>query len=659
MRAGRGVAIVVAFAALGAAWITPATASGSMGMDHRPPPLSASVPVRTPAGMLPGIDVSHYQNTIDWARVAGSGVQFAVMKATEGKNYVDPTFATNAQQAAANGIAVGAYHFADPSTSMADARDEADHFVAVAAPVAGNLVPALDIEHTNGLSVTQLKAWVKAWLLEVTARTGLHPMVYTSPNFWLTAMGDSPWFSANGYPVLWIAHWFVQSPTVPALNWSGYGWTYWQWTDCASVPGIANCVDGDRFNGTNLARGEIGRVQAAATPGGTVTSDSGIIACTAAGGTCTQLTDPGASVTLTAGPDPGAVFIDWTGECAGQGAVCALSVTGKVSTSAEFGYPVTAGVAGTGNGTVVGSGTGIDCGAVCSDIAIYGATVTFRATPDSASGFDGWSGSCQGTDPACTVTVNGPIAVTARFDATVSIPADGDGTRFAWGRVRNRHALGRSYLVDHRKGASVSFAFTGSKVAWYSADGPKGGVASVSVDGSAVAAASTYASSPRFGVAHELSGLGAGSHTLTIMVAGRRSPHSSGDQVGVDAVKKSGALSTSPVPSAATWSPALQPITGTGPTLVSDTAGSFASLTFQGTGVSFDTVLGPTMGRAAVYIDGHLVRTVDLSSPATVNSTRGVSGLADASHTIRVVVQGEHGKHGKGTAVTIAGWTLS
>ena len=123
-------------------------------------------------------------------------------------------------------------------------------------------------------------------------------------------------------------------------------------------------------------------------------------------------------------------------------------------------------------------------------------------------------------------------------------------------------------------------------------------------------------------------------------------------------MKKSGALSKSPVPSAATWSPvAQQPIAG--PTLVSDMAGSSASLTFQGTGVSFDTVLGPTMGRAAVYVDGHLMRTVDLSASVTATAARGVTGLADASHTIRVVVLGERGKHGKGTAVAIAGWTVS
>ena len=40
---------------------------------------------------------------------------------------------------------------------------------------------------------------------------------------------------------------------MPAQNWNGAGWRFWQWTDCVSVPGIQHCSDGDRMNGTNLS----------------------------------------------------------------------------------------------------------------------------------------------------------------------------------------------------------------------------------------------------------------------------------------------------------------------------------------------------------------------------------------------------------------------
>ena len=45
----------------------------------------APTTARPPAGSLPGIDVSHYQGTIDWAQVSASGVRFAIAKATDGR----------------------------------------------------------------------------------------------------------------------------------------------------------------------------------------------------------------------------------------------------------------------------------------------------------------------------------------------------------------------------------------------------------------------------------------------------------------------------------------------------------------------------------------------------------------------------------------------
>ena len=59
---------------------------------------------------LTGIDVSHYQHTITWSSVASDGIDFAILKATEGQTYVDPTFAYNDSQAQLSGIPVGAYH---------------------------------------------------------------------------------------------------------------------------------------------------------------------------------------------------------------------------------------------------------------------------------------------------------------------------------------------------------------------------------------------------------------------------------------------------------------------------------------------------------------------------------------------------------------------
>ena len=60
---------------------------------------------------LRGIDVSNHQGQIDWPRVAKDDVAFAIIKATEGGDFVDKSFARNIEAARAAGLTVGAYHF--------------------------------------------------------------------------------------------------------------------------------------------------------------------------------------------------------------------------------------------------------------------------------------------------------------------------------------------------------------------------------------------------------------------------------------------------------------------------------------------------------------------------------------------------------------------
>src|SRR5690349_19698694 len=69
---------------------------------------------------ITGIDVSHWQGTINWTSVANAGYKFAFMKATQDTNYTDPTFATNIANATAAGLIVGPYHFCSLDTNSAD-----------------------------------------------------------------------------------------------------------------------------------------------------------------------------------------------------------------------------------------------------------------------------------------------------------------------------------------------------------------------------------------------------------------------------------------------------------------------------------------------------------------------------------------------------------
>jgi lysozyme len=220
----------------------------------RPTQKPKPTPSPSPTPYLEGLDVSVYQSTIDWNRVAAAGKKFAIIRASAGSLTADTKYAANRSGAKAAGLPIGAYHFANPDTATNDALNEANWFLQNATPTHGEMIPALDVEVTNGLSVSAMQTWVSTWLTRVSSVLGVKPMIYSSPNFWATSMGDTLMFADGGYKILWIAHWTSASqPTVPAGNWGGNGWTFWQYTSSGTVPGITGNADLDRYNGTTLA----------------------------------------------------------------------------------------------------------------------------------------------------------------------------------------------------------------------------------------------------------------------------------------------------------------------------------------------------------------------------------------------------------------------
>jgi GH25 family lysozyme M1 (1,4-beta-N-acetylmuramidase) len=220
--------------------------------------LAAVFVLAPPAAAAPfvrGIDVSRWKGSIVWSRVAHGGYRFAFAEATNGFT-ADPTYARNHTGAEAAGLAFGAFHFARPAGStppavIANAIAQADLFVSVAQPQTGELAPVLDLERTGGLSAASLRAWTAAWLDEVQLQVGIRPTIYASPTFWRRAVANASVFATAGSS-LWIAHWHVPAPRVPAANWGASGWRFWQWTDCSHVPGIRGCVDGDRYRDTKV-----------------------------------------------------------------------------------------------------------------------------------------------------------------------------------------------------------------------------------------------------------------------------------------------------------------------------------------------------------------------------------------------------------------------
>jgi GH25 family lysozyme M1 (1,4-beta-N-acetylmuramidase) len=620
--------------------------------------MTVPAPPAAAATRVPGIDVSKWQGDVDWAAVSSTSTRFAIMRATRGHDYVDPRYAEYLAEASANGLVVGAYHRAKVSLAAGDPRAEANHFVDVAQIDAGDVLPVLDIEEHGGLTVPQLTQWVRTWLARVFTRTGVRAMIYASPYFWRTYLGDTTWFADNGYP-LWIAHWGVPSPTVPAENWGGRGWTFWQWTSTGSVSGISTNVDRDRFNGSNLLRGKIASLTVTPAAGGVITGAR--IACGGAALTCSRLANPDTVLTLAATPDPGASFLRWKGACAGAGSspTCDVTALGNKTVSAVFTYPVQVQMQGSGAGTVSSVPAGVDCGTTCAASFPVGSTVDLTAAADSASAFVAWSGGCAGGNPGCQVTVSQPIEVVATFHSVVSVEQDGVGTAFGWGRVVAPDAFGGSYRWERRAGASATYAFSGGTVTLFTVSGPGMGRGRISIDGTTVDTFDGYAPAGATGVRHRFTQLGAGPHSLTVDVLGTKRSAATGTRVAVDALRWGGQTRLNPPAAQVAWASVSNEAASGGNYVIGDARGAFARLRFQGTGVSLRTRRGPAMGRAEVWVDGALARIVDLYAPApTFATVRLADGLVDASHAVRIVVLGTHRAASSGNRVAVDRWIV-
>jgi Subtilase family/Divergent InlB B-repeat domain len=99
---------------------------------------------------------------------------------------------------------------------------------------------------------------------------------------------------------------------------------------------------------------------------------------------------------------------------------CVLDAEGAVTAGATPLpiYRLTVARAGTGFGTVGGSGAAIQCGRFCADRLDAGTVVTLTAAPARGSRFQRWRGACRGSRPSCAVRITGPATAVAAFTKT-------------------------------------------------------------------------------------------------------------------------------------------------------------------------------------------------------------------------------------------------
>ena len=220
----------------GIAALTIALSGCGSGGAYDPP----NCPVR-------GIDVSRHQGDIDWRAVAGAGVRFAWIKATEGGDYRDPAFERNWALSRTAGLRRGAYHFVYWCRL---AKDQASWFVGNVAADPAALPPVLDVEWNPGSKTCPQKvprdkalADMKT-ILDLMQRTyGRRPMIYAPADLYDEVMRGA--FAE--YP-LWAR-------SIGAEPFAAYDrrWTLWQYSETGKVAGVRGDVDLNCFNGGDRA----------------------------------------------------------------------------------------------------------------------------------------------------------------------------------------------------------------------------------------------------------------------------------------------------------------------------------------------------------------------------------------------------------------------
>jgi GH25 family lysozyme M1 (1,4-beta-N-acetylmuramidase) len=197
------------------------------------------------------IDVSQYQGSIDWGKVA-TAVRGAFVKVADGDKK-DPTYGPGrVSEIRAAGMLWGPYYYArvaSPGNGQRNGSQEASLAIKTARaggwPEPQDLPLVYDFENLNGQPLTKVANHVGEFVRAYRRQMGHLPIFYTYPSIWPAverALSVKDRALIRRCP-LWIAHYGVPQPIVPE-PWRSY--SVWQDSDRWSCPGVGGKVDHDR-----------------------------------------------------------------------------------------------------------------------------------------------------------------------------------------------------------------------------------------------------------------------------------------------------------------------------------------------------------------------------------------------------------------------------
>ena len=179
-----------------------------------------------------GVDVSYWQQNVNWSQVASDNVQFAML-ATRFRGNVDPFFAMNAANASQAGLRLGAYIYSY-ATSVEMAQQEADFVLNLIKDYPISFPVVFDAEDANTLGTltqSQVSDVINAFCKRIQD-AGYYPMVYAN-EYWIANKIDMSKISYD----IWVAK-YQQKYTYSKTS-------MWQASNTGSVKGVNGNVDID------------------------------------------------------------------------------------------------------------------------------------------------------------------------------------------------------------------------------------------------------------------------------------------------------------------------------------------------------------------------------------------------------------------------------
>ena len=196
---------------------------------------------------LTGIDASSHQGDIDWAAVAGDGIDFAMLRVgsrgySQGSLNADKLFEQNYTGAVENGLQVGAYFFSQ-AVSVEEAEEEAQFVLDTLAGRAMDLPVVFDWEQiteddarTDAVDTDTVTACALAFCQRIQEGG------YRSAFYFNATLGYLQYdFARLSQLDAWYAQYEGDWPTFT------YAFDLWQYSNTGTVAGIAGNVDMDLY----------------------------------------------------------------------------------------------------------------------------------------------------------------------------------------------------------------------------------------------------------------------------------------------------------------------------------------------------------------------------------------------------------------------------